>query len=154
MKKSNNLFKGTEAVNSLNEAASLFAGYVGETLEAIGMRASYRHVMQPLMEQDGVTQLELVNTTGLKAPTISITLRNMERDGIVRREKNDNDRRETHVFITDKGREIYKQAVAAYEEAEKLMLSGMSDKELEAVVELMAKMSANLSAAKSGKVGK
>ena len=52
-----------------------------------------------------MTQLELVNLTQLKAPTISITLRNMEREGIVRREKNDVDRRETHVYITEKGSE-------------------------------------------------
>lgn len=148
MSKSNNIFKGNEAVNSLNETSALFAEYVGKRLEAVGMRASYRHVMRPLMERDGVTQLDLVNTTGLKAPTISITLRNMERDGIVRREKNNNDRRETHVFLTDKGREMFKQAVAAYEEAEKVMLAGLSDKELKAIVELMGKMSANLSTAK------
>ena len=43
---------------------------------------------------------------------------------------------------------MFKQAVAAYEEAEKVMLTGLSDKELNAVVELMGKMSANLSAAK------
>lgn len=153
MNKSNNLFKGTDAVNSLNETAAAFSEYVGGKLEAIGMRASYRHVIRPLMERDGVTQLELVNVTGLKAPTISITLRNMEREGIVRREKNDSDRRETHVFITDKGRDMFKHAVAAYEEAEKTMLVGMSAKELTAVVELLGKMSANLSAAHSRKDG-
>ncbi|MGN0649784.1 MAG: MarR family winged helix-turn-helix transcriptional regulator [Oscillospiraceae bacterium] len=154
MSRTNNHFKGSSAVSSLNEASGLFAEYVGRKLDAVGMRASYRSVISPLIERDGVTQLELVNITGLKAPTISITLRNMERDGIVRREKNSIDRRETHVYITDKGREMYKLAVAAYEESEQAMLAGMTDKELKALVEIAGKMSANLMGALNAKVGK
>ena len=99
MKNSNNntyMFKGNETIKSVNDASFMFGKYVCRELEAIGMRSSYRHVMKPLMEQDGMTQLELVNLTQLKAPTISITLRNMEREGIVRREKNFRPRRAAH----------------------------------------------------------
>ncbi len=147
MKNSNNntyLFKGNETIRSVNDASFLFGAFVANELESIGMRASYRHVMKPLMENDGLTQLELVNITKLKAPTISITLRNMERDGIVRREKNDNDRRETHVFITDKGREMHARILEAYDKAEKVMLSGISEKELDAVGRLIKNMTENL----------
>ncbi len=147
MKNSNNntyMFKGNETLRSVNDASFLFAQFVGRELESIGMRASYRHVLKPLMEGDGLTQLDLVKITKLKAPTISITLRNMEREGIVRREKNDDDRRETHVYITDKGREMHAKVLEAFDKAEKLMLSGISDKELDSVGKLMEKMIGNL----------
>ncbi len=147
MKNSNNntyMFKGNETIRGVNDASFLFGEYVGRELERIGMRASYRHVMKPLMEHDGLTQLEIVNITKLKAPTISITLRNMEREGIVRREKNDNDRRETHVFITDKGRKMHDQILQAFDNAEKLMLEGISEKELDSVGKLIKKMTDNL----------
>ncbi len=147
MKNSNNntyMFKGNETLRSVNDASFLFAKLVGKELESIGMRASYRHVMKPLMEGDGLTQLDLVKITKLKAPTISITLRNMEREGIVRREKNDNDRRETHVYITDKGRAMHTKVLEAFDKAEKLMLNGLSEKELEAVRVFMDKMIGNL----------
>ena len=64
MKNSNNntyMFKGNETIKSVNDASFMFGKYVCRELEAIGMRSSYRHVMKPLMEQDGMTQLELVN---------------------------------------------------------------------------------------------
>ncbi|MBQ8171310.1 MAG: MarR family transcriptional regulator [Oscillospiraceae bacterium] len=147
MKNSNNntyMFKGNETLRCVNDASFLFGRFVANELQDIGMRASYRHVMKPLMEQDGLTQLELVNITKLKAPTISITLRNMEREGIVRREKNDNDRRETHVFITDKGREMHAKVLEAFDKAEKTMLSGISAKELESIGKIMEKMTENL----------
>lgn len=147
MKTSNNntfMFRGNETIKSVNDASFMFGKYVSKELEAIGMRSSYRHVMKPLMEQDGMTQLELVNITKLKAPTISITLRNMEREGIVRREKNDVDRRETHVYITDKGREMHAKILEAFERAEQVMLKDIPEKEQATVRKILAKMTENL----------
>ena len=139
MKNSNNntyMFKGNETIKSVNDASFMFGKYVCRELEAIGMRSSYRHVMKPLMEQDGMTQL--------KAPTISITLRNMEREGIVRREKNDVDRRETHVYITEKGREMHAKILEAFDRAEQLMLKDISEKEQATARKILAKMTENL----------
>lgn len=147
MKATNNntlMVQGNDSIASVNEASYLFGAYVCRELERIGMRYSYRHVMKPLMENDSMTQLELVKITNLKAPTISITLRNMEREGIVRREKNDNDRRETHVFITEKGKKMYAKVLTALEKAEKAMLKGVSEDELSALRSTLEKMSDNL----------
>lgn len=149
MKATNNnslMVQENESIKSVNEASYLFGAYVCRELERIGMRYSYRHVMKPLMENESLTQLELVKITELKAPTISITLRNMEREGIVRREKNDNDRRETHVYLTEKGKKMYAKVLAALDKAEKAMLKGLTDKELKALRSTLDKMSANLRA--------
>ena len=149
MKATNNsslLVRENVSIASVNEASYLFGAHVCQELDRIGMRYSYRHIMKPLMDNESLTQLELVNITNLKAPTISITLRNMERDGIVRREKNDNDRRETQVFITDKGKKMYAKVLTALDKAEKTMLNGLSDKELKAMRTTLDKMSANLKA--------
>lgn len=143
-------FDGDKTIRSVNDASCLFGQYIARELEKIGMRASYRHLMKPLMENESLTQLELVKLTGLKAPTISITLRNMERDGIVRREKNDNDRRETHVYITDLGRQMHEKLLLALEEAERIMVRGISDKELDAARKATDKMCANLRAELEG----
>ena len=147
MKATNNsslLVRENDSIAAVNEASYLFGDFVCRELDRIGMRYSYRHIMKPLMDNESLTQLELVNITNLKAPTISITLRNMERDGIVRREKNDSDRRETHVFITDKGKKMYAKVLSALDKAEKTMLKGLSEKELKAMCATLEKMSANL----------
>ncbi|MCH5206960.1 MAG: MarR family transcriptional regulator [Oscillospiraceae bacterium] len=137
---------GNAPIESVNEASFLFGEMVRREMEKIGMRCSYRHVLKPLVENASLTQLELVKITNLKAPTISITLRNMEREGIVKREKNDSDRRETHVAITDKGKKMYTKLLAAIEKAEQVMLKGLSEKELKSVAAALDKMSANLRA--------
>ena len=136
-----------ESISAVNEASFLFGEYVCRELERIGMRFSYRHVLKPLMENDSLTQLELVNITKLKAPTISITLRNMEREGIVSRKKNDNDRRETHVAITDKGKKLYKKVLDVLAKAEKITLNGLTDKELKTMRNTITKLCNNLNEA-------
>ena len=136
-----------EDISIVNEASYLFGEYVCRELEKIGMRYSYRHVLKPLIENESLTQLELVNITKLKAPTISITLRNMEREGIVSRQKNDNDRRETHVTITEKGKKMYKKVLVALAKAEKITLNGLTDKELKSMRAIMNKMCDNLNEA-------
>lgn len=147
MKATNNnslMVRENDFIAAVNEASYVFGVYVCRELERIGVRYSYRHIMRPLMENDSLTQLELVKITHLKAPTISITLRNMERDGIVRREKNGLDRRETHVFITDKGKKMYAKMLIALEKAENTMLNGLNEKELRAMRATLEKMSGNL----------
>ena len=135
---------GSESLSDVNDVSYLFGAYVSRELEKIGMRYSYRHVLKPLMENASLTQLELVNITKLKAPTISITLRNMERDGLVSRRKDDHDRRETHVTITDKGKKLYKKVLDVLAKAEKVILNDLSDRELKSLHNIMNKMRKNL----------
>lgn len=149
MRSANNnslMVKENAPIESVNEASFLFGELVSREMEKIGMRSSYRHLLKPLVENASLTQLQLVKLTDLKAPTISITLRNMERDGIVSRVKNDSDRRETHVAITDKGKKMYGKLLAAIDKTQQTMLKGLSDEELDAVCSALRKMSANLRA--------
>ena len=142
--KNNVINNGSDRIGNINNVGSLFIRYVNSELLKFGMRSSYMHMMQPLMESESLTQLQLVELTGLKAPTISITLRNMEREGIVARVKNDSDRRETHVSLTDKGKDMYGKILETLGKAEEIMLQGVSDKELKAARAAADKMSATL----------
>ena len=50
-----------------------------------------RLVVSNLAIKDGVTQLDLVNATHLRASTISVILKNLEDAGIVERKRDEND---------------------------------------------------------------
>ncbi len=140
------LVKSDPSIESVNRVSFLFASAVYKEMDKIGIRPSYRNIMSSLCENESLTQLELVKITNLKAPTISITLRSMERDGIVSRVKNDIDRRETHVAITDKGRKIYQKMLVSIEKIQKKMTNGLTDKEAEQISAILKKMSDNLDA--------
>jgi DNA-binding MarR family transcriptional regulator len=107
-----------------------------------GMKTSYKQLLRPLSQKDGITQLDLVGITKLKAPTISTTLRNMEADGLVRREPDKDDARATRVFITEKGREADKKMRSSNSKIEKEFLSCLNEAEKEQLAVLLTKIKA------------
>ena len=150
MRAANNNFivhEGNRTLQIFNEASFLYGEFISAEMERIGLRYSYRYVLNPLMENDSLTQLELVRITGQKPPTISITLRNMEREGIVERAKNGGDKRETHVSLTEKGKKMYAKVLASLEKMEKVVLKGISEKELNAMSSTVEKMKKNIETA-------
>ena len=150
MRAANNHFmvhEGNRTLQIFNEASFLYGEFISAEMERIGMRYSYRYVLNPLMENESLTQLELVRITGQKPPTISITLRNMEREGIVERAKNGGDKRETHVSLTEKGKKMYAKVLASLEKMEKAVLEGISEKELNAMSSTVEKMKKNIETA-------
>lgn len=80
-----------------------------------------------LCDKDEVTQFDLVDKTGLSAPTVSLSLSKMQNEGIVERESNPEDLRETKVYLTDKGREQMKLINSCCELTELDMMNGFSD---------------------------
>lgn len=113
-------------------------------LEKIGLRESYSNVIRPLLDGGAITQLDIVKATGLKPPTISITLKNMERDGLVIREKSGQDKRETFVRLSRKGKQLCKKAAAATRKLQEKMLAGIEESELSQASAVLEKMGDNL----------
>lgn len=139
---------GKSMLQVFNEASFLYGELLNCAMEKIGMKYSYRFILRPLVENESLTQFELSEMTGMKAPTISITLRSMERDGFVCREKKCGDMREMHVSITEKGKKLYKKVINSIKKAEKTILNGIDKQELDAMNLTIEKMLNNLRASK------
>ena len=92
----------------------------------------------------GVTQLDLVKATHLKPPTVSVTLRKMEQDGIVERKSNENDLRETLVYLTEKGKAIDERIRVIHEEGDAAALAGLSEEEINTLSGLLNRVIDNL----------
>lgn len=126
-----------------NEAGVLYGEMLNSAMEKIGMKYSYRCFLRPLVENVSLTQLELSEITGMKAPTISITLRKMERDGIVTRERK-GDKRLSHVSITEKGIKLYKKVQNSIKKTEKAILKGIDKREIAAMNLTLEKIMNNI----------
>lgn len=100
-------------------------------LEKEGLKVLYCRLLSALAEEDGGTQLSLVERTGIKAPTVSIMLRKMEKLGYVARKVDDYDLRKTHVTLTDKGRQADALAKDKIKQMQEKTFSGISDGDLD-----------------------
>lgn len=105
---------------------------------------SGRLLLMELAKKDGRTQLDLVNATHLKAPTISVALQKMEKDGYVLRKPDEYDLRATRVFLTEKGREIDDRIRKRIHEEEALAMVDLTESEYETLVKLLTKIKSSI----------
>lgn len=127
-----------------HEVSKLFRDIINREVEKLGIQNSYRQLLFCLGRKDGVNQLELVRETHLKAPTISVTLKSMEADGLVVRKIDENDARVIHVYLTEKGRQTDDRIRDIHHELDRIMAAGIPQEELDALVSTLKKMRDNM----------
>ena len=89
---------------------------------------------------EGMTQVEIANTVCLKAPTISLTLNQMEQEGLICREKSEEDSRKMLVKLTDKGQSLSNKLRDLYREAEGILTNSLSEEEYDNLTKYLEKM--------------
>ena len=129
----------------VNEISRLFGARMRmHDLEGVMSQDSARLIMRALIHGDGCSQLELVKQTHLKAPTVSVTLRRMEEEGLVERRQNELDMRAVCVYLTEKGkahnREIRERLNALDEE----LMRGFDEEEMESLRQMLERMRDNI----------
>ena len=133
-------------VKLCNEIARIFRARrrEGIDIEGVMTQPGAGLILSYLAIGDGITQLDLVNATHLKAPTVSIILKKMEEEGIVHREADKHDLRAMRVFLTDYGRELDAANIANIKELDAMALDGISESEQATLMLLLTKIRDNI----------
>jgi len=97
-----------------------------------------------LFEEDGLTQAELCRRINVEQPTMANTLERMERDGLVKRKADSEDRRRAHVFLTPRARDIQAQVMEAARAVSNRTVTKLSAGEQDDMFRLLARMVENL----------
>lgn len=71
----------------------------------IGIPDSYRMVISFLSRRPGANQKEIAEFADITTAAVNQTIKEMIADGYVRKETDENDRRHTRIFLTEKGKE-------------------------------------------------
>lgn len=116
---------------------------VGEDKNSL-LQKSSRLLMIELARRDGVTQLDLVRATHLKAPTISVTLQKLEKDGFIERKTDSYDLRAMRVYLTEKGINYNRVIVKKVRNEEEGVLSCLTESENRQLMKLLLKIKENM----------
>lgn len=71
--------------------------------ERSGLYSGQPRVLTTLMSGDGITLKELAYRTGLGPSSLSVSVRNMEKSGLLRKEVTPGDHRTCLIYLTEKG---------------------------------------------------
>lgn len=127
-----------------NWAARLLARAIDQRLKPIGMSSGHMPVMFALAHGDALSQRALTEFAAIEQPTMAATLARMERDGLVVRRPDPNDRRAWLYTLSDEGKEKSLKVREAGQAINEAALSGLSQDERDAFLAALAKVVANL----------
>ena len=129
----------------VNEIARLFHGKMRTfDLSGVMTQDSARQIMRALACSDGCSQLDLVKKTHLKAPTVSVTLRRMEEEGLVQRSADAMDLRVTRVFLTEAGKAHNQRVHERLTEIDTALMEGFSQEEIALLLSFLERMRDNI----------
>jgi DNA-binding MarR family transcriptional regulator len=130
----------------VNYMARLFARSLYRRIGPHGVTRGQFPVLLVLWEQEGPTQTELAEQLAVEQPTMANTLKRMERDGLIERRPDPDDRRQAHVHLTPRGRELQSALTASARETNAAALAGLAPEEVQQFMGLARRLVANLQA--------
>ena len=129
----------------VNEISRLFhAQMKNYDLGGVMSQDSARLIMRELIHEDGVSQLQLTRLTHLKAPTVSVTLKKMEDEGLVERLQDETDQRVVRVRLTEKGREHNRGVFARLKALDAVLMEGFDEEETRILLGFLMRMRDNI----------
>lgn len=91
------------------------------------------HTIDVIGDKHGATPSDVSRTLMVTLGTVTTSLNNLERKGYIERVRSTKDRRVVHLYLTKKGRLIYRLHQRFHKEMVKKVTSGMSEIEFQAM---------------------
>ena len=131
----------------VNHLSRLMTQSLNDEIKEHGVSPGQLPVLLCLWEQDGLTQRELYVRVNIEQATMSNTLKRMERDGLVFRKTDPNDRRASRIHLTTRAQDLEKKLTSAAKSVNKAALGKLKKKDKKVLMDMMELMIENLEAA-------
>ncbi len=128
----------------VRDAHRAFQRLLERRIAPYGVARGQWYFLRVLWNADGLSQRELSVRVGMMEPTTVIALRSMERSGLIRRVRGDDDRRKMRVFLTAKARRLRSELLAVARSITEDAEQGIAARDLAAFRRVITRMTANL----------
>jgi DNA-binding MarR family transcriptional regulator len=115
-----------------------------------GLTSGFWYFLRALWQENGATQKRLSQLNNVTEPTTVTTLNAMTRIGLVRRERNEGDRRKLNVFLTPRGETLKAELMPYAFRINAIACEGIPASDLETCLSVLKQMSANLTREATG----
>ena len=87
-------------------------------------------MLKLLQREDGISQRSISKRLGIQPPTVTVSLKRMEKMELIRREPDEKDQRVLRVYLTEKGRTVITDVQKTLKKNEEKMLTGLTESEI------------------------
>lgn len=95
-----------------------------------GLQPTQMPFLIMLHRHDGCSQKQMADWLHIKPPTVNVSIRRLEKSGVVERRKDETDLRVTRIYLTEKGKGISNTILENARETEKIMFGNFTEAEL------------------------
>ena len=128
----------------INRAARLLTRWGEERFHALGLAIAQVPVLVALKDGASLTQKELARLARIEQPTMTDLLARMERDGLIRRSPNPDDKRSSLISLTPAALQKLPDARAVLVEGNTVALQGFTEEETATLSQLLRRVVKNL----------
>jgi len=148
-----NLLPFDESVGyQIRQTSRLIQRCLQQKIEPHGVTLGMWYFLRALWHEDGMTQRELSLVVGTMEPTTLTAIKSMEISGLVRRVKNQDDRRKINIYLTERGKALKAELMPLAKEVVDNSVRGFSDRERAGLLEYLKAIQGNLSDDSAGKL--
>ncbi|MBS5938584.1 MarR family transcriptional regulator [Clostridium sartagoforme] len=97
-----------------------------------------------ISKNDGIIQRDLAEMLDMRPSSLTEMITNLEKSSLVKREKDENDGRVMHVFLTDEGKKIIDDFTKVKDELPDTVFNCLTVEEKEKMLEIVNKVNSNL----------
>lgn len=110
----------------------------------IGLSVPQLGLLAMVWRTPGLGVRQLAERLGVTAPTVSVALRKLEQGGWLRREPDPQDKRSTHLYLSDKAQVLARKVGQFRQKRINALLSGLDAEEQQQLLALLDKAISNL----------
>jgi DNA-binding MarR family transcriptional regulator len=140
------MHQGHQLAMLLRKAYLTFHRRANARISPSGVTADQFVLLTMLAEEDGITQITVVERTGSDPNTVTAILRLLERRGLVRREAHAHDGRARCVFLTPLGRRTQRRLAKVADEMLARLWNGVAAADRQPLLRALAQIQAEFSA--------
>jgi DNA-binding MarR family transcriptional regulator len=115
-------------------------------LAPFGIHPGHKLLLLELARAGPRTQAQLADASGYEAPTITLSVGQLETAGLVTRRPSPTDRRATIVELSDEGRALLPRLRSAWRQVAEQSVAGLSSTSVDQLTDVLADLAAGLSA--------
>lgn len=126
-------------------AADAMRRFLGEVVAEEGLTLQQYNVLRILRgaAPEPLPTMEIADRMIEKTPGVTRFLDRLEDEGLVRRERCEDDRRMVHAWITDRGLDLLSELDGPVDRADRATIEGLSPPQLDRIVETLEKLRRN-----------
>jgi MarR family transcriptional regulator for hemolysin len=128
----------------LKKAARLFEQVANKKLNTLGVTHAQTIILVRLWEKDGQNQMELANSAGLDQSTVVRLLDRMERDELIKRIRNKDDRRVYNFYLTPTAKKACRKLEDHSNAMTAIAHESLSKKDMEKLTQFIVTVVGNL----------